>query len=67
MGSVTGGLRAAANEAGESALGNLIADAQLAATRAADRGGAVVAFMNRGGIRADIVAGPQASAAQPRR
>lgn len=40
--------------AGESALGDLIADAQLEATRAADRGGAVVAFMNPGGIRADF-------------
>lgn len=66
VGSVTGDLRAAANDAGESALGNVIADAQLAATRAGDHGGAVVAFMNRGGIRADIVAGPQASNAQPR-
>lgn len=37
--------------AGESALGNLIADAQRAAT------GADFAFMNPGGIRADIAAG----------
>jgi 2',3'-cyclic-nucleotide 2'-phosphodiesterase (5'-nucleotidase family) len=48
VGSVTGDLRAAANDAGESVLGNVIADAQLAATRAGDRGGAVIAFMNRG-------------------
>ena len=41
----------AANAAGESALGDLIADSQLAAT--ADRG-AVIAFMNPGGIRADL-------------
>ena len=39
------------NEAGESALGDVIADAHLAATRAADAGNAVVAFMNPGGIR----------------
>jgi 5'-nucleotidase len=39
------------NRAGESALGQVIADAQLAATRAA---GAVVAFMNPGGIRAAL-------------
>jgi 5'-nucleotidase len=38
--------------AGESNLGNLIADAQRAAT------GTQVAFMNPGGIRADIAAGP---------
>ncbi len=37
--------------AGESALGDLIADAQLDATRAA---GAQIAFMNRDGIRADL-------------
>ena len=42
------------NEAGESALGNVISDAQLAATRSAESGGAVVAFMNSGGIRDDI-------------
>ncbi|GGK14499.1 multifunctional 2',3'-cyclic-nucleotide 2'-phosphodiesterase/5'-nucleotidase/3'-nucleotidase [Deinococcus malanensis] len=39
---------------GESALGRLIADSQLAATSAAAKGGAVVAFMNPGGIRADL-------------
>jgi 5'-nucleotidase len=44
--------------AGEQVLGNLIADAQLAATRAPDRGGAQIAFMNSGGIRADIVPAP---------
>ena len=44
-----------ANPAGEQVLGNLIADAQLAATRASDQGGAQVAFMNTTGIRADIV------------
>ncbi len=43
------------NPAGESTLGDVIADAQLAATRDADTGNAVVAFMNSGGIRADIV------------
>lgn len=43
------------NEAGESALGDVIADAQLAVTSTPDTGGAVVAFMNSGGIRNDIV------------
>ncbi|MPQ97215.1 bifunctional metallophosphatase/5'-nucleotidase [Modestobacter sp. I12A-02628] len=37
---------------GESPLGNLIADSQLAATD--DEAGAVAAFMNPGGVRADI-------------
>lgn len=41
------------NAAGESALGDVIADAQLAAMH--DDFGAQVAFMNPGGIRADIV------------
>lgn len=40
-----------ANTAGESALGDIIADSQLAAAK--DRG-AVIAFMNPGGIRADL-------------
>jgi 5'-nucleotidase len=39
----------------ESPLGDVIADAQLAATAPTDFGGAVVAFMNPGGIRADLV------------
>ena len=43
--------------AGESALGDLIADAQLAATDDPELGGAEVAFMNPGGIRADLDAG----------
>ncbi|HSE10300.1 MAG TPA: bifunctional metallophosphatase/5'-nucleotidase [Nocardioidaceae bacterium] len=40
---------------GESALGNVIADAQLAATD--DEAGALAAFMNPGGVRADLDAG----------
>ncbi|MDP9897440.1 5'-nucleotidase [Variovorax boronicumulans] len=38
----------------ESALGNLIADAQLAATSPAGKGAAQIAFMNPGGVRADL-------------
>lgn len=38
----------------DSAAGRLIADAQLAATRAPDHGGAQIAFMNAGGIRTDL-------------
>jgi 5'-nucleotidase len=44
----------ARTESGESPLGNLIADAQLLATTAPEAGGAVMAFMNAGGIRADL-------------
>jgi 5'-nucleotidase len=46
------------NAAGESVLGDIIADAQLAATRAAADGGAVIAFTNPGGIRSDIARKP---------
>jgi 5'-nucleotidase len=56
VGSVSGDIRRTLNRAGESALGNVVADAQLAATSPADKGGAVVAFTNSGGIRGDLVA-----------
>jgi 5'-nucleotidase len=39
---------------GEAPLGNVIADAQLEATTPTDFGGAVIAFMNPGGIRGPI-------------
>jgi 5'-nucleotidase len=54
-GSITETLLRAPNEAGESALGDIIADAQLAATRADKDGGAAIAFTNPGGLRADIM------------
>lgn len=47
--------------AGESALGDVIADSQLFATRDAAKGGAVIAFMNPGGIRANLPANPSPS------
>ncbi|MCP3459436.1 bifunctional UDP-sugar hydrolase/5'-nucleotidase [Bradyrhizobium sp. CCGUVB23] len=54
-GSVTQTLSRVPNDAGESALGDVIADAQLAATKDAKDGGAVIAVTNPGGIRTDIV------------
>ena len=51
-GSVTETLSRVPNNAGESPLGDIIADAQLAATAA--QGGAVIAFTNPGGVRTDI-------------
>ena len=54
-GAVTETLSRAPNEAGESALGDIIADAQLAATRDARDGGAAIALTNPGGIRTDIL------------
>lgn len=46
------------NDAGESALGMLIADAQLAETQPATAGGAQIAFMNIGGVRNDLKMAP---------
>jgi 5'-nucleotidase len=60
VGHITGDITASAKTAGsvscETPLGDLIADAQLAATKDAAAGGAVLAFMNPGGIRTDLVA-----------
>ena len=58
VGAVTTDITRQQNAAGESALGDVIADAQLAATRGQNAGGAVVAFMNPGGIRQDIQFAP---------
>jgi 5'-nucleotidase len=54
-GSVTETLSRTPNDAGESALGDIITDAQLAATNSAANGAAVVAFTNPGGVRSDII------------
>jgi len=54
IGSITAILSRTANATGESAMGDVIADAQLAATKDPAFGGAVVAFMNPGGVRADL-------------
>ena len=57
VGTASADLLRANNAAGESSLGDIIADAQHAATKDPLFGGAVVAFMNPGGIRDDILAG----------
>jgi 5'-nucleotidase len=54
IGSITADITRTNNAAGESALGDVIADAQLAATAPDGFGNAAVAFMNPGGIRADL-------------
>lgn len=51
IGSITAAMPNAADAAGEMPAGDLIADAQLAATQPAALGGAVMAFMNPGGVR----------------
>jgi 5'-nucleotidase len=57
IGTLVGPATRDGGKTGESLLGNLIADAQLAATSASDTGGAQIAFMNPGGLRADVVPG----------
>ena len=54
IGSITADITRTNNAAGESALGDVIADAQLYQTAPVGFGEAVVAFMNPGGIRADL-------------
>jgi 5'-nucleotidase len=53
-GSVSETLSRLPDSAGESPLGDIIADAQLAATSSEKTGSAVIAFTNPGGIRSDI-------------
>lgn len=57
LGTITTDVTRTTNEAGESQLGDLIADAQLADPSVVTNGQEpVVAFMNPGGIRTDLVA-----------
>jgi 5'-nucleotidase len=58
IGEASAAITRATTPAGESALGDVIADAQLAATSSPGTGGAQIAFMNPGGIRTDLDAGP---------
>ncbi|WP_060887081.1 esterase-like activity of phytase family protein [Streptomyces caniscabiei] len=55
VGSVTADITRSETRDAESDLANLVADAQLAATSAPERGGARIALMNPGGVRADLV------------
>ena len=54
VGTITADIKRGANM-DESALGDVIADAQLAATIAPDDGAAVIAMTNPGGIRTDLL------------
>jgi 5'-nucleotidase len=65
VGSVTGDIMRRPNAAGESALGDVVADAQLAFASPTSHGAAVVAFMNAGGIRADLLADSQRPSSRP--
>jgi 5'-nucleotidase len=57
IGRTSADLTRANDDSGENTMGNLIADAQLAATSSATTGAAVAAFMNPGGVRSDLTAG----------
>ena len=61
VGSISADITRTNNAAGKSALGDVIADAQLDATNDPGFGDAVVAFMNPGGIRADFTYAPSGS------
>lgn len=58
VGSIAQALPNSASAAGEVPAGNLIADAQLAATQPAGLGNSVIAFMNPGGVRASGFVAP---------
>ena len=54
------------NAAGEQPMGDVIADAMLEATTPSDFGGAVAAFMNSGGVRAEPARSTRSAAASSR-
>lgn len=56
VGTIAGSLARTANDAGETSIGDVIADALLEGARNIPEGKADVAFWNPGGIRADLVA-----------
>jgi 5'-nucleotidase len=58
VGTITDDFTKEQNAAGESLLGGLIADAQLAASSRMQRGGADISFMNSGGIRSNLLYEP---------
>jgi 5'-nucleotidase len=58
VGYLTGPASREASPSGETVAGDLVADAQLAATQAPGAGGAQIAFMNVSGVRAEIAPAP---------
>jgi len=55
VGRLPGPLTRGSQEGVESPVADLIADAQLAATKGSDRGGADLSFINSGGVRTDLI------------
>jgi len=58
VGSISATISREQSAAGATPMGQLIADAQLAATRASDKGGAVISLMNLGGVREALTRRP---------
>ena len=65
VGRITTDIVRSANRGTEGPLANLIADAQLAATAMPGEGGAQIAFMNPGGVRADLTSNQISGGEQP--
>ena len=65
VGSITADLIRSPSRDTESTLANRIADAQLAATQSTANGGAQIALMNPGGVRADLTVGDISGGEQP--
>ena len=65
IGTITAGMPNTAASNGEQPAGNLIADAQLQATQPAGVGGAVLAFMNPGGVRNPGIVNPSTTPTYP--
>ena len=63
IGRISADILRAPDDSLEQAAGNLIADAQHAATAGATTGNAVAAFMNPGGVRTDFLFAPSGSEA----
>lgn len=65
VGTVLATVDQSANEAGESAIGQLVADAMLEGSRDPAQGGAQIALTNTGGIRAELTRAAGTPAGQP--
>lgn len=55
VGRITADINRVNDASSENPLGNVIADAQLAGSNTPETGGAQIAFMNPGGVRADLL------------
>ncbi len=65
VGTITADILRSEGRDAEGPLANLIADAQLAATTSPGDGGAQIAFMNPGGVRANLTASQISGGEQP--